>query len=138
MQLPIETPVTNELNRISGEIVDAAIAIHSELGPGLLESVYEVTLAHVLRQRGFRIDRQVPVPIEFHGIRFDEGYRLDIVVNDLVIIEIKSIESILPVHKKQLLTYLRLTHRPLGLLLNFNVNLMKEGISRVANGIEEK
>jgi iron complex transport system substrate-binding protein len=138
MRLPTETPAVSELNRISGEIVDAAVAIHSELGPGLLESVYEVTLAHVLRQRGFRIDRQVPVPIEFHGIRFDEGYRLDVVVDDLIIIEIKSIEEISPVHKKQLLTYLRLTRRPLGLLLNFNVNLMKEGISRVANGIEDK
>ncbi len=78
------------------------------------------------------------MPIEYRGIRFDEGYRLDIVVNDQVIVEMKSIEEISPVHKKQLLTYLRLTRRPLGLLLNFNVNLMKEGISRVANGIEEK
>jgi GxxExxY protein len=138
MQLPTKAPVAAELNRISGEIVDAAIAIHSELGPGLLESVYEVTLAHELRQRGCCIDRQVPVPIEYRGVRFDEGYRLDIVVNDLVIIEIKSIEEVSPVHKKQLLTYLRLTRRSLGLLLNFNVNLMKEGISRVANGIEDK
>jgi GxxExxY protein len=138
MQLPTPSPIVSELNRISGEVVDAAVAIHSELGPGLLESVYEVTLAHELRQRGFRIDRQVPVPIEYRGIRFDEGYRLDIVVNDLVIVEVKSIEGVSPVHKKQLLTYLRLTRRPLGLLLNFNVNLMKEGISRVANGIEDK
>jgi GxxExxY protein len=138
MHLPATTPVADELNRISGEVVDAAIAIHSELGPGLLESVYEVTLGHELRQRNLRIDRQVPVPIEYRGIRFDEGYRLDIVVNDLVIVEVKSIEEISPVRKKQLLTYLRLTRRPLGLLLNFNVNLMKDGISRVANGIEER
>jgi GxxExxY protein len=138
MELPTTTPIVDQLNRISGEVVDAAIAIHSELGPGLLESVYEVTLAHELRRRGFCIDRQVPVPIDYRGIRFDEGYRLDIVVNDLVIVEVKSIEDVSPVHKKQLLTYLRLTRRPLGLLLNFNVNLMKEGISRIANGIEER
>ncbi len=127
----------DELNEISGQIVDSAVAIHSELGPGLLESVYEVTLAFELRERGLRVDRQIPIPIVYRGIRFDEGYRLDLVVDDLVVVEVKSIEAVSPIHKKQVLTYLRLTKRPLGLLLNFNVNLMKQGISRIANGIAE-
>lgn len=126
-----------QLNEVSGEIVDAAIAVHQELGPGLLESVYEVVLAHELKNRSLEIDRQVIVPIDYKGIRFEEGYRLDLLVNDAVIVEIKSVEEITKVHQKQLLTYLRMMDKPLGLLLNFNVNLMKEGISRIANGIAE-
>lgn len=126
-----------QLNKVSGEIVDAAIAVHQELGPGLLESVYEVVLAHELRSRNLEIDRQVIVPIDYKGIRFEEGYRLDLLVNNAVIVEIKSVEEITKVHQKQLLTYLRMMDKPLGLLLNFNVNLMKEGISRIANGIAE-
>jgi GxxExxY protein len=131
------TVTAADLNAVSGQIVDSAIAVHNELGPGLLESVYEVTLAHELRQRGLRVERQVPVPIVYRGIRFEEGYRLDLIVNDLVIVDIKSVEAVVAIHKKQLLTYLRLTKRPLGLILNFNVNLMKDGISRIANGIED-
>jgi GxxExxY protein len=127
----------DDLNAISGQIVDAAIAVHSELGPGLLESVYEIALAYELRQRGFDVERQIPVPVQYRGIRFDEGYQLDLVVNALVIVEVKSIEAVTAIHRKQILTYLRLTNRPLGLILNFNVNLMKDGISRIANGIEE-
>jgi GxxExxY protein len=131
-------PVSVEvLNAISGQVVDAALAVHSELGPGLLESVYEIALAYELRQRGFRVERQIPVPVYYRGIKFDEGYRLDLVVDDLVIVEIKSIETVTAIHRKQILTYLRLTNRPLGLILNFNVNLMKEGITRIANGIED-
>lgn len=125
------------LNAISGEAVDSAIAVHRELGPGLLESVYEVILAHELRTRGFEVERQKPIPIEYRGVRFDEGYRLDLVVNDLLIIEIKSVEQIAPVHSKQVLTYLRLTDKPLGLLLNFNTALMKDGIVRLANNAPE-
>jgi len=125
------------MNEISGQIVDAAIAIHRELGPGLLESVYEVVLAHELKNRGFEVRRQVIVPIEYRGLRFDEGYRLDLLVEELVVVEIKSIDVLNDVHKKQLLTYLRLQDKKLGLLLNFNVNLMKEGIVRIANGIED-
>jgi GxxExxY protein len=131
------TVSVNDLNAISGQIVDAAIEVHSELGPGLLESVYEIALAYELRQRGFFVDRQIPVPVQYRGIRFDEGYRLDLVVNDLVIVEVKSIEAVTAILRKQILTYLRLTNRPLGLILNFNVNLMKDGISRIANGIQE-
>jgi len=125
------------LNEISGEIVDAAVAVHSELGPGLLESVYEIVLAHELKSRSLQVQRQIAVPIEYRGLRFEEGYRLDLLVENLVIIEIKSVEEITGVHKKQLLTYLRLTNKALGLLLNFNVNLMKQGISRIVNGIED-
>ena len=126
-----------KLNDISGEILNAAIAIHKELGPGLLESVYEVLLAHELKTRGFTVERQVIVPIEYRGIKFEEGYRLDLIVEDTVIVEIKSVEELTKVHHKQLLTYLRMMDKPLGLLLNFNVHLMKEGISRIANGILE-
>ena len=126
-----------ELNKISGEIVDAAILVHSELGPGLLESVYEVILAHELRSRGFDVERQLVVPIIYRSLRFEEGYRIDLLVENAVVIEIKSVEAITKVHHKQLLTYLRMMEKSLGLLLNFNVHLMKEGISRVANGIIE-
>jgi GxxExxY protein len=108
------------------------------LRPGLLESVYEVALAYELRKRGFQVDRQRPVPIVYEEIQFDEGFRLDLLVNDQVIVEIKSVEEIKPVHKKQLLTYLRLQDKRLGVLLNFNVNLLKDGITRIANGLQEK
>jgi len=124
-------------NVISKEIVDAAFKIHTKLGPGLLESVYEVVLAYEMKQRGFRVERQTPVPIEYEGIHFDEGYRLDLLVENKVIVEIKSVEQISPVHKKQLLTYLRLKDKRLGLLVNFNVELIKQGLSRVVNGLKE-
>ncbi|MEM6798553.1 MAG: GxxExxY protein [Planctomycetota bacterium] len=126
-----------QLNANSGEVVDAAVDIHQELGPGLLESVYEVVLAREVERRGFRVRRQVVVPIEFRGVRFDEGFRLDLIVEDAVVVEIKSIEVIKDVHKKQLLTYLRLMNRRLGLLLNFNTTLMKDGITRTVNNLPE-
>lgn len=126
-----------KINELSGQIIDAAIAVHSELGPGLLESVYEVVLAHEIRSRKIEVERQVVIPIEYRGIRFDEGYRLDLLVEDTIILEIKSVAELTDVHKKQLLTYLRLQKKSLGLLLNFNVNLMKEGIIRIANGVED-
>ncbi len=124
-------------NPISKEIVDAAYKIHTKLGPGLLESVYEILLAHELKHRGLAVQRQVYVPIEYEGIRFDEGYRLDLLVEDKVIVEIKSVETISGVHKKQLLTYLRLADKNLGILINFNEELIRDGISRVANGLKE-
>ena len=122
-------------NEIAKIIVDAAFQIHKRLGPGLLESVYEVVLAHVLQRRGLKVDRQVPVAIVFENIRFDEGFRADLIVEDKVIIELKSVENIVPVHKKQLLTYLRLADKRLGLLINFGSELIRDGISRVVNNL---
>ncbi|MBE7444899.1 MAG: GxxExxY protein [Planctomycetia bacterium] len=121
-------------NDIGKIIVDAAVAVHMELGPGLLESVYEVILAYELKKRGLSVDRQVSIPIEYHGIKFDEGFRVDILVENKVIIELKSVESVNKAHKKQVLTYLRLTGHKLGYLLNFGEAFMKDGISRIING----
>jgi GxxExxY protein len=124
-------------NEIAREVVDAAYKVHTTLGPGLLESVYEIVLAHELKRRGLVAERQVPVPIKYDSIVFDEGFRADVVVEGKVILELKSIEHVAPVHKKQLLTYLRLADKRLGLLINFGEELIKTGISRVVNGLEE-
>jgi GxxExxY protein len=124
-------------NEIAKEIVDAAYKIHTTLGPGLLESVYEVVLAYELRKRRLSVQRQLQVPIIWEEIQFEEGYRLDLMVEDKVLVEVKSIAGIEPVHKKQLLTYLRLMNKRLGLLINFSEELIKDGIKRVANGLEE-
>jgi GxxExxY protein len=124
-------------NQIGKIVVDAAIAIHRDLGPGLLETVYEIVLLHELRKRGLRADRQVPIAIEYQGNRFDEGFRADIVVEDKVILELKSVESVNNVHKKQLLTYLKLADKRLGFLLNFGEAMMKQGITRIANNLPE-
>jgi GxxExxY protein len=124
-------------NEIAKEIVDAAFKVHNRLGPGLLESVYEVVLAYELRTRGLNVVRQLPVPIVYEGIQFEEGFRLDVLAEDKVIVEIKSIERVTGVDKKQLLTHLRLMDKRLGLLINFNVELIKDGISRIVNGLEE-
>ncbi len=124
----------NEIGRL---VVDAAIAVHKALGPGLLESVYEVILARELERQGLRSERQVPVPIEYNGVRFDEGFRADILVEGKVILELKSVETISNAHKKQLLTYLKLTGMKLGYLLNFGEALMKDGITRIVNNLVE-
>ncbi len=124
----------NEIGKI---IVDRAIHVHKELGPGLLESVYEVVLAHELAKQGLKVERQVPIPIEYEGIKFKEGFRADIIVGDKVISEIKSVERATRAHKKQVLTHLRLSKMKLGYLLNFGEGLMKDGISRIINGIIE-
>ncbi|MBN2383003.1 GxxExxY protein [bacterium] len=121
-------------NEIGNIIVDEAITLHRELGPGLLEIVYEVILAHKLMQHGLSIKRQVAIPIEYEGIKFEEGFRIDLLVEQKVIIEIKSVETLHKAHKKQLLTYLKLAGCKLGYLLNFGESLMKEGISRIING----
>ena len=121
-------------NEIGTTIVESAIQLHRELGPGLLESVYEVLLAYALQKRGLTVQRQVFVPIEFDGHRFDEGFRADLIVEGKVIVELKSVEKLNPAHKKQALTYLKLTHLKLGYLLNFGEELMKTGIVRVLNG----
>ena len=122
-------------NEIAEKILDAAFRIHRELGPGLLESVYEVILAKELTRNGFSVVRQLPVPIRFEEMQFDEGFRADLVVNGCVIVELKSVEKLLPVHAKQVLTYLKLMDLKLGLLINFNEALLKDGIKRIANGI---
>lgn len=122
----------NELSRL---IVDSAFKIHTTFGPGLFESVYEATMAHELRKRGCKVVRQRGVPVVFEGVRLELGFRADIIVNGKVIIEVKSIESLGPVHAKQLRTYLRLTDLKLGLLINFNVDLIKDGIRRVVNNL---
>ena len=124
-------------NKIAKLVVDAAYHVHTKLGPGLLESVYEVVLAHEIEKRGLRIERQVSISIQYDGLAFDEGFRADMVVEDSVILELKSVESVAPVHKKQLLTYLRLTDKRLGLLLNFGAPLIKKGIFRIVNKLEE-
>jgi GxxExxY protein len=130
-----QEPVESErLNRTSGVIVDAAIAVHSALGPGLLESAYEACLVYELRKRGLTVEAQVPLPIVYQAVRLEIGYRLDLLVDNAIIIELKACEAIAPVHRVQLLSYLKLSNKPLGLLLNFHVALMKDGIVRVRNG----
>ncbi len=124
-------------NQIAKEVVDAAVKIHTNLGPGLLESVYEAVLARELERRGLRVERQVPIPIEYEGLKFDEGFRADIIVEGKVILELKSVEQLAKVHYKQLSTYLKLADKRLGLLLNFGADLMKEGIKRIANGMDD-
>ena len=121
-------------NDIGTIIVDSAVDLHRNLGPGLLETVYEVTLARALERRGLAVQRQVSVPIEYQGETFSEGFRADLIVGELVIVELKSLERVTPVHKKQLLTYLRLTGLKLGYLLNFGEALMRDGITRTING----
>jgi GxxExxY protein len=122
-----------EIDVLSGMVVDECIRIHRDLGPGLLESVYETVLAGALARRGLKVDRQVPVDIEYDGMRFAAAFRLDLLVEEQLILEIKSIESLKNLHAKQLLTYLRLTDSRVGLLLNFSGETMKEGIRRVVN-----
>ena len=124
-------------NEIGTIVVDASICVHRELGPGLLETVYEVALAHELRERGLNAERQVPQAIEYKGLKFDEGFRCDVIVEGKVILELKSVEKITPAHKKQIQTYLRLSGMKLGYLLNFGEALMKNGITRAVNGLEE-
>jgi GxxExxY protein len=124
-------------NAIAKEIVDSAFRIHTTLGPGLLESVYNAVLAHELGRRGLRTSQQQPIPVVYENFRIDIGFRADLVVEDKVIVEIKSVELIAPVHKKQLLTYLRLADKRLGLLINFNVALIKDGITRIVNGLRD-
>jgi GxxExxY protein len=124
-------------NEIAKIVVDAATAVHRGLGPGLLETVYEVAFAHELQKRGLQVEQQIPIPIQYDGLKFDEGFRADIIVEQKVVIELKSVEHASPAHKKQIQTYLRLTGCKLGFLLNFGEALMKDGIARAVNGLEE-
>jgi GxxExxY protein len=122
-----------DVEEAAAVVVDAALQLHRDLGSGLLESVYEAVLAKMLEQRGLSVERQKPVPIQYQGVSLDEGFRLDLLVDGQLIVELKSVENIHPVHPKQLLTYLRLMNLPLGLLINFGAPLLKEGLQRVVN-----
>jgi len=124
-------------NEVAKIVVDAAYHIHTKVGPGLLESAYELILEHELRKRGLRVERQVAVPIVYDDLVVSDAFRADLIVEDLVILELKSVEQIHPVYAKQLLTYLKLTGKRLGLLINFNTRLIREGITRVANGLPD-
>lgn len=124
-------------NQIGTIVVDTAIMLHRALGPGLLESVYELTLAHELQKRGLEVERQIPIPIVYDSLCFDEGFRADLIVNNSVILELKSVVAITPAHRKQIQTYLRLSGKKLGFLFNFGEAMMKDGIVRAVNGLEE-
>ena len=124
-------------NQLGKRILDLAFEIHTELGPGLLETVYEVVLTHELRRIGMTVERQKPVPITYRGIHFDEGFRADLIVENKVIVELKSVEALQPVHAKQVLTQLRLTNLRLGYLINFGEEHLKLGIKRLANRLVE-
>ena len=123
------------LDDITGAIVDTAMKIHIDLGPGLLESVYEMVLAKSLQKRGFNVERQKAITFEYDAILFEEGFRVDLLVEDKVIVELKSVEKLIPVHSKQLLTYMRLMNLPVGFLINFGAATLKEGLHRVVNSL---
>ena len=125
------------LNEISAAIIDHSIQIHSALGPGLFESIFQRVLAYELRKAGFKVDTEVAIPLVWDGVVINDGFRADIIVNKSVLVELKSVESIQKVHHKQILTYLKLTDLRLGLLLNFGAPLLKDGIHRVVNGLPE-
>jgi GxxExxY protein len=122
------------LNRISGVVVDAAITVHSALGLGLLESAYEACLLYELRKRGLIVESQVPLPVIYETVHLEVGYRIDLLVENVIVLELKACEAIAPVHRVQLLSYLKLSNKPLGLLLNFHVAMMRDGIVRMKNG----
>jgi len=122
-------------NQIAAVIVDEAYKLHVRLGPGLIESVYTLLLAHGIEKRGLKVLREVVIPVEFDGIRFEESFRADLIVEDKVIVELKSVERLAEVHYKQLLTYLRFSNRHLGLLINFGEALIRDGIHRIVNGL---
>jgi len=124
--------IPEEINKVSGQIVDASMVVHSALGPGLLESAYEACLSHELQERGLKVERQVPVPLEYKGKKLEAGFRIDMLVEKCVIVELKAVEGVLPIHEAQILTYLKLTGQRVGLLLNFNVLSMKKGVKRIA------
>jgi len=125
-------------NEITGIIIDTSIDIHRRLGPGLLESVYQAILAYELRKHGLKVETEVPIPVVWEKVKLDIGFRADLIVESVVIVELKSIEALAAVHKKILLTYLRLADKRLGLLVNFGTELLKDGIHRVVNNLEEE
>jgi GxxExxY protein len=123
--------ISESTELVASQVVDAAFKVHSTLGPGLLESVYEACLEHELKTRGFDVARQVTLPVQYNDIIIDVGFRLDLLVSNCVIVELKAVESLLPVHKAQILTYLKLSGHRLGFLINFNTHLLKDGIMRI-------
>lgn len=128
------TVTTPRVNRITGAVISSAMKVHSHLGPGLLESAYEACLAHELHKQGIRVAQQVGLPVIYDGERIELGYRIDLIVEDLVIVEIKCVEAINPVHHAQLLSYIRLSGRQIGLLINFHVAHLRDGIKRMVDG----
>ena len=123
-----------ELNQLSSKVIVAAINVHDELGPGLLESVYAACLAIELKEMDLKVESEIPLPVFYRGQKISkEGFRLDLLIEDRIVVELKSVERVQPIHKKQLLTYLRLAKKPLGLLINFNESLLKNGITRIIN-----
>lgn len=130
---PLCTAEKIRINRLSNRVIGAALKVHSNLGPGLLEKTYEVCLAHELRRAGHEVNIQVGLPIVYEGIKVDLGYRIDLLIDNCLIVELKASEAIAPVHKTQLLSYLRLSGNRLGLLINFHVDQLKDGIVRIAN-----
>lgn len=126
-----------ELNELTDKIIGSAIEVHRELGPGLLESAYEACLFFELAQAGLKVERQKALPVYYKSIRIDCGYRLDLLVEDQIIVELKSIEALLPIHKAQLISYLRMSGCSVGLLINFNVALLKDGLQRIVNQFQE-
>lgn len=125
-----------DIDQISGDVLDHAIRLHKELGPGLLETVYETVLAAQLARAGYKVDRQKPVDIQFDGLRFEAAFRIDLLVDDRLLIEIKSVDRLHAMHAKQLLTYLRLTKQPVGLLINFGGETLREGFRRLVNNYD--
>jgi len=124
-----------DMNHISGKVIEAAMRVHSALGPGLLESAYEACLLHELRKRGLQAVSQETLPLHYDGLTIDAGYRIDLMVEDSVVVELKAVEKVLPIHEAQLLSYLKLSNKKVGLLINFNVVHLKTGIKRIANGL---
>ena len=134
----VNSQMTNTENQLARLILDAAFKVHTKSGPGLLETVYEVLLAHELRKHGLQVERQMPIRIYYDELVFDEGFRADLLVESKVIVELKSVEKLVPVHSKQVLTQLRLSQRRLGLLINFGEVHLKNGIERIVNGLPEE
>ena len=127
--------MNEELNKLTEAIIGAAIAVHRELGPGLLESAYEACLEFELKERGYRVERQKELPVVYRGLKVDCGYRLDLLVEDAVILELKAVDSLLPIHEAQLISYLKLSGKKVGLLINFNVTQLTKGIRRRVNDL---
>jgi len=124
-------PIPFKVENVAREIIDSAFRVHSQLGPGLLESIYEMCVTHELKKIPLKVDRQVAIPVVYDGNRFEAGLRLDLVVDDCVLVELKAVEKIMPVHHAQVLTYLKLSGLRMGLLINFNVPLIRDGIKRI-------